>query len=214
MTAFSKFSSHPLTPLCDPVLKIHSHPRVRARATTLAHHPYNMKAIALCLLVLPNVACQALLKAVKDNNPSMINIAIKSGDKVNAMSADGDSVLMMAVRHGKHKAVKALLNAKADASIKDAAGMSVMQVAAEVGNQRSLLVLLTHGMDPNEKGPDGLRPIHRAVVKGHTDVVKALLNAEVPMDQPTGEGKLPLELTDDLAVKEVLKKFSRVKQDL
>ena len=48
-----------------------------------------------------------LVKAIKDNNPSMINIALKAGVKggVNAVIEDGDSPLMLAVRSGKHKAV-------------------------------------------------------------------------------------------------------------
>ena len=70
-------------------------------------------------------------------------------------------------------------------------------------------VLITHGLDPRDRHADGLTPLHRAVAKGHTDAVKSLLNAEVPFDEPTGDGRLPAELAPDLATREVLAKFSR-----
>jgi ankyrin repeat protein len=97
-------------------------------------------------------------------------------------------------------------------------------------------MLITHGMDLREKHTDGLAPLHRAVMGGHTDTVKAILNAEVPMDDPTAEGKTPMDLAEDLsmstpvaeksgrrtpgikspqlAMKEVLQKFSRTKTEL
>ena len=83
-----------------------------------------------------------LLKAVKDNNPALVNIAIKSFGKVNAMGEDGDTALMVATRGGKYKAAKALLKAKADATIPDASGLTVMHVAAAAGEARVMQVLL------------------------------------------------------------------------
>ena len=67
-----------------------------------------------------------------------------------------------------------------------------------------------------------MRPIHRAVLSGNTDAVKTLLNAEVPADQPTADGKTPLELaagldvpaSQKMAIEEVLKKFARPKTEL
>jgi ankyrin repeat protein len=172
-----------------------------------------MRTLVVALVLLASVPCtvgQSLLKAIKDNNPSMINIALKSGVKsVNAPIEDGDSPLMLAVRTGKHKAVKALLKAKVDLEAVDKEGLPLMHVAAASGSQKVLIELLTKGLDPNVRHSDGLTPLHRAVQSGSTDVVKALLNAEVPADQPTDDGKLPSQLTSDVAMLEVLKKFGR-----
>ena len=55
----------------------------------------------------------------------------------------------------------------------------------------------------------GLAPLHRAVANGHTDAAKSLLNAEVPADLPTADGRLPMDLATTGAMKEVLTKFSR-----
>ena len=69
---------------------------------------------------------------------------------------------------------------------------------------------------------DGLRPLHRAVLSGNTDAVKTLLNAEVPSDTPTADGRTPMDLANELdippkekmAIIEVLKKFARPKEEL
>ena len=88
-------------------------------------------------------------------------------------------------------------------------------VAAALGHARVIQVLLPAGIDPNVvHEADGLSPLHRAVLGGHTDATKTFLNAEVPADLPTADGKLPADLTDNLAIKEILKKFARPKSEL
>ena len=153
---------------------------------------------------------------------AMVNLALKSGvtGGVNAPVKDGENEaeppLLMAVRTGKHKALKALLKAnKLDLDILDRDGLPVIHVAAGSRSLKVLTELLTKKLDPNHMHTDGLTPLHRAVLSGSTDVVKALLNAEVPADQPTAEGRLPSELAgEDGAMLEVLKKFSRPKSEL
>lgn len=156
----------------------------------------------LLLLFLPS-ACggKALLKAIDDNNAAMINIALKSGEKVNEPGPDdGETPLVRAVRAGKYKAVKALLKGKADTSIPGTDGMPVMHIAAAAGHSRVVQILHTHGLDPNVMH-GGLVPLHRAVLGGHLDATKALLNADVPPDHPTAEGEVPLDLAKDIAVR-------------
>lgn len=173
-------------------------------------------AVALFALVSAN---SGLLKAIKDDNAAMINIVLKAGNLATANTpfgeADGgEAPLMTAVILGKHRAAKALLKGRADASVPhSASGLSVMHQAASLGRARIVQMLLTHGLDPRERAADGLTVLHRAVVSGDTDTVKSVLNAEVPPDERTSDGRLPAELASDdaagLAVREVLKKFSR-----
>eukprot|EP00908_Phaeocystis_cordata_P016642 Transcript_27924.p1 GENE.Transcript_27924~~Transcript_27924.p1 ORF type:complete len:179 (-),score=42.37 Transcript_27924:68-604(-) len=163
------------------------------------------------LAVVPLAAANDLLKAIEGNNPSQLNMALKSTHpkKLNEVGETGMTPLMTAVTKGKHKVIKGLLKGGADPSVANADGYTVMHVAAEEGHERVLQVLITHGLDANERHEDGLTPLHRAVAKGHTDTVKSLLNAEVPVDQLTGDGRTPMDLAPDLATKEVLGKFSR-----
>lgn len=181
-------------------------------------------AVVLQLLVLTQVH-KDMLKAIDGNNPSAVNMAIKSFGKINALTEDGDTSLMYAVRKGKYKAVKQILKAKGvDVTIADAAGLPLMHVAAAAGEARVLQTLLPAGLDPNEvHAEDGLKPIHRAVLSGSTDAVKTLLNAGVPADEPTADGRTCQDLLTSredmpsaqrMAMEEVLKKFDRPKAEL
>lgn len=166
----------------------------------------------VAMLLLATAAANDILKAIDKNNLAQLNMALKSTHpkKVNEPDAEGATPLMIAVSGGKHKVIKALLKAGADTTTTNAAGFTVMHEAAEKGHERVIQVLITHGLDANEmNAEDGLTPFHRAVMGGHTDTVKSLLNAEVPADQPTADGRLPMDLAPDGATKEVLKKFSR-----
>merc|ERR1712087_56457 len=151
-----------------------------------------------------------LLRAIDENNPAMCNIALKAGASPDAVGEDGDSALMHAIRKDKHKAVKALLRAGASKQTLDAGGYSLSHVGCHVGAFRSVQLLLTdkeNGMDDLHE--DGLAPMHRAILGGHTHTVKALLNAGVPSDMPTADGRKPMELASSLAMREVLTKFAR-----
>ena len=160
-----------------------------------------------------------LVKAIKDNNAALVNMALKSFGRVDAVGEDGDTALMLAVRTGKYKAVKSLIKGKADTQIPDAHGLTVMHVAAAGGHARVMQALLPAGVDANPPPheADGYRPIHRAVLSGDTDSVKTLLNAEVAADEPTADGTTPSQLAaasdlpskEKMAIEEVLKKFAR-----
>lgn len=96
------------------------------------------------VLALAAPACGAnnrdLLRAIRDNNPAMVNIALKAGDRHSAVDDSGDTPLLLAVRLDKYKALKALIKAKADLSATDAAGYTAMHIAADVGGARSIQV--------------------------------------------------------------------------
>lgn len=197
---------------------------VWTRHSSVRRRRVSMGILAVLPLLLHAAHAQInkdLIKAIDGNNPALVNIALKSFGKVNAIGEDGDTALMLAVRGGKYKAAKALLKGKADAAIADASGLTVMHVAAAAGEARVMQVLLPAGIGANSlHEADGLRPIHRAVLSGNTDAVKTLLNAEVPAEEPTADGKTPLDLAGELpsaqqlAIAEVLKKFARVKEEV
>ena len=94
-----------------------------------------------------------LLKAIEGNNPSQLNMALKSTHPklLKEVDAAGRTPLMTAVTGGKHKVVKALLKAEPKAAaIANAEGYSVMHVAADLGRDRVLQILITHGRDPRD----------------------------------------------------------------
>ena len=177
-------------------------------------------AYAVLLATAAVHANKELDKAIEDNNAAMVNLALKSGAKANSVDDDGETPLLRAVRKDKSKALKSLLKHKADLNVVDSHGYGALHVAAAMGASRSLQVLMTAGLSPFEHSDvDGLAPLHRAVLSGSTDTAKVLLNAEVPMDQPTKEEvpRTPIqlaEMNDHLEMKGVLEKFSRAKAEL
>ena len=98
-----------------------------------------MASLRRCLLaLLPLVAGNDLLKAIEGNNPAQINMALKSTHPklLKEVGPSGMTPLMTAVTNGKHKVIKALLKAGADATIANADGYSAMHVAAQLGRDR------------------------------------------------------------------------------
>lgn len=170
---------------------------------------------AVCLYHVPLCAAQA----IKADNPSLVNIALKSGNLATANVPFGDAdggepPLMTAVVLGKHKVVKALIKGRAATDVPHSTtGYSLMHQAAALGHARVLQILMTSGMDPRERHHDGLTVLHRAVLAGNTDAVKSILNAEVTPEETTDDGRTSFDLADDvqapIAVREVLAKFSR-----
>ena len=116
-----------------------------------------------------SAANKDLIKAIDSNNPSMVNVALKSGAKPDFIGPDGDSALIRAIRFDKHKAAKALLKAGAgtDKGLMDKDGLSAMHVAAAAGAFRTLQLLITEAFSMDEiHAEDGLAPLHRAVLGG------------------------------------------------
>mmetsp|Transcript_8438 Transcript_8438/g.14220 ORF Transcript_8438/g.14220 Transcript_8438/m.14220 type:complete len:190 (-) Transcript_8438:425-994(-) len=172
---------------------------------------YTMCYVCVWLLALATAAGnKELVKAIMDNNAAMVNIAVKSGAKVNEPDTEGLTPLLLATVKGKAKALKALLKAGADSNGKGADGMPLIHVAAMHGQAKVVQTLITHGLDASEMHSDGLTPLHRACLgdgKEHAEVAKVLLNANVPWDEKTAEGKIPLELTANAFTRKVVESF-------
>merc|ERR1712228_623266 len=86
---------------------------------------------------------------------------------------------MAATIEDSAKAVKALLDARADTSIPDRHGYSLFQTAGVKGSALVALILKDHGLDPFEQNKDGLTALHRAcwgMQDRHKDTVRVLLN--------------------------------------
>ena len=68
-------------------------------------------------------------------------------------------------------------------------------------------ILAEHGLDLSDLHDDGFAPLHRAcwgTTPRHTATVVALLEAGVPPDQPSKDGRRPLEHAQASATRDVL----------
>ena len=69
-------------------------------------------------------------------------------------------------------------------------------------------LLIDHGLPcQTDRHRDGYTPLHRACwgrEARHTETVRVLLKAGTPPDQPSSDGKLPVDLTSNSATRKLL----------
>ena len=114
---------------------------------------------------------------------------------VNALTKDGNSVLMWAAWSGTLDVVKLMVRHRADALLKNRNGCSVAHWAASGGNLKVCKYLhSTQNIDFSEGNNAGNTPLSHAVAYGRTDVVKWLKD-ELQIEDVGGRaGDLALDL--------------------
>ncbi|HEX6267134.1 MAG TPA: ankyrin repeat domain-containing protein, partial [Burkholderiales bacterium] len=104
-----------------------------------------------------------------------------------------NSVLNRAVEGGNPEVVKSVLQAGADPNARGETGMTPLMMAAFFGKPSIIDVLLDHGADPglieNRRRDTALLI---AVNRGHTGVVRSLINGKVDANQGSEWGRSPL----------------------
>ena len=134
----------------------------------------------------------ALMWAVANRHREVVRVLIEGGANVSArarierrrMVVGGDTAMdvelggstpiLFAARNGDLESAKRLMAAGAD--VNDAApdGTSLLAFAAHSGHGSFAAYLLEHGADPNAEA-SGYSALHAAVLRGDTDLVRALL---------------------------------------
>ena len=150
------------------------------------------------LLVLLAAPFAALRDAVDANDAAAVSAAITAGADPNEMGADGQTAFTYSTMTRKFKAVKALLAAGADANLGNREdGRTAMHLAAANGDASLVKWLIKKGLAKSAVDNEGLTPLHLSCLggeKGHTDAVWAFLDAGVAPDEPSADGKMPLQM--------------------
>ncbi|KAF1318807.1 Serine/threonine protein kinase, partial [Globisporangium splendens] len=105
-------------------------------------------------------------------------------DSVNAMTANGDTLLITACRYGKPDVVRVLLGYEADVNMPGGDGASPLCVASERGYVEIVQALVQHGADVNLAKRDGDTALNLAAQGGFTDIVNLLLKYGAVVDRP------------------------------
>lgn len=127
-------------------------------------------------------------ESVRGNNPRLVFFLLENGARVTNIA------LLEAVRGNCLAILRLLLKAKSDGcSLADP-----LWVAAEKGLLDMVCLFLGNGADPNEPCWRGVSPLHAAINKGHTKVVRVLCaaGADVHLHDPD-TGLLPLVCARD-----------------
>ena len=149
------------------------------------------------LLAVGSGGGSALRAAVDANDRDVVKAALAAGAAADEVGADGQTAVLYATLAKKYKAVNALLAAGADPNIGDAAGRTALHHAALNGDAPLAKWLLIKGLRKSPKDRAGLTPLHHACLGGestHTDAMWTLLDAGVPADERSADGRTPLDM--------------------
>lgn len=150
------------------------------------------------VVVAQNPPQEALVLAVRSDDPVGIETSLKDGAEIDLPGAGGQTPLVTAVLSGKLNAVKVLLEHQADVTIPEKDGYTVAHAAAFQGRAEILRLLATNPqVNLLQQHPDGFYPIHRACwgrEPRHAETVQAFLDLGVPHDLASESGKTCLEM--------------------
>jgi hypothetical protein len=101
--------------------------------------------------------------------------SLEAGVAADAVTARGDSLLMLAAFHDRPGAVALLLERGADPNGRDAAGQTPLAGVAVKGLVPIAALLIEAGAVVDSPGPDGRTPLMTAAAFDHGDMVEWLL---------------------------------------
>ena len=124
--------------------------------------------------------------------PKAVNVVkrlLNLGANPNRLGANGETLLMKAVREGEHSFVSSLLDSGADIDARDAYGDMPLHIAVKNATARTIKALIEAGADVDAEGAYGLRPIHLvAQLKKVSGVIEALDGCDIEARVNTANG--------------------------
>ncbi|KAJ3192827.1 hypothetical protein HK101_005916 [Irineochytrium annulatum] len=136
-------------------------------------------------------------------NLPMISRLLAAGYFVDALDDHGNTALCKAVFGAQADAVSALLEAGADVALRNQNGDTAALHAARVRDHEAAVgivqVLIAGGADVGVRGKLGRTPLHEACVSGNVELVKALVDKKADVGSRDDEGKLAVDLVNELS---------------
>ena len=95
-------------------------------------------------------------------------------------------------------------------------GYRPLHYACRIGSIELVLELITQGasVDENAVSIDGNFPLHIATLYNHRLIVEWLIRSGADTSVPNGDGKIPVELTDSVDIKNLLLKDRKVQKSM
>ena len=108
----------------------------------------------------------ALMWAVAEKHPEIVNLLVKAGADVNACSDGGFTPLLFAAQQGDLESAKTLIGAGANVNQAAPEEGSPLVLAAHSGHEELAILLLDKGADPNAKDRYGITALHYCMTMG------------------------------------------------
>ena len=129
-------------------------------------------------------------KAIKEDNPVVLNNLMNRGFDVNTISPLGEYALILALREPRLKAARVLIGwPNLNAEVRSAQDESPLMLAALHGLLAECQGLIEQGADVNKPG---WAPLHYAATHGHLAVMQLLIDESAYLDAESPNGSTPL----------------------
>ena len=129
-------------------------------------------------------------KAIKEDNPVVLNNLMNRGFDVNTISPLGEYALILALREPRLKAARVLIGwPNLNAEVRSAQDESPLMLAALHGLLAECQGLIDRGADVNKPG---WAPLHYAATNGHLSVMQLLIEENAYLDAESPNGSTPL----------------------
>jgi len=131
-----------------------------------------------------------LMEAINEERFDEARLMIEKGAGINAVNEFNQNPLLISLEAGRMDLATMLIDAGADVNIKSKMLMTPLRVAAVAGNLSMVKLLLAKGALP-QLPDDRLPPFHYAMVNGHDQIARVLLDAGTDLHQryPLQSGK-------------------------
>lgn len=165
----------------------------------------------------------ALEFAVKEGHEEVVEYLIEKGAFVNHSTSE--VLFTLAIRHDQASLIPILIKRGADASVKYASGITPLIHAAGKGKLDSAKNILEYGeVDINAQDSHGNTALHRAIICGHADIIKFLIEQKAGLEIMSQVGYTALcsvIASDALSaiekaefIDQITKNYSNVQRDL
>lgn len=152
-------------------------------------------------------ATTALHIAVENGNREIAKYLLDMGARINARDKQRRTPLMSIDTDATPELVRMLLDHRAKVNVFDTKGNTALIYAAEYENAEILRVLLDAGAQVNAQNKAGKTALMIAAENNYAENVKVLLEAGANVGLRDKEGETALNLSDDEAIKELLKSY-------
>ncbi|OAX79361.1 hypothetical protein ACJ72_06318, partial [Emergomyces africanus] len=133
------------------------------------------------------------LEVVNEGNEDELRALLDKGVDLRAVNRDGQTALHIAVEKDNELLAELLLKAGSNTDAPSRDGSKPLYITAELGNLALANLLLRFNADVESCNDEtGYTAFHRALLNGHTNVAKFLLDNDANIDTLTPGGHTPL----------------------
>lgn len=136
---------------------------------------------------------------LEEDTPELARPVFLGLDSPDYQDEDGNTPLIVALRHESQKLTEQILESGADPNLTRNDGIGPLHLSTYYGNTELTELLLDHGASPTIASTQGVTPLHIAVGREHSEVADLLLYHGADPGARRADGMRPFDKKNDLA---------------